>query len=217
MVLHVDGTTNPGTPALPEFIKAHVYLPPNLVEEFPDVDEPISSIVQSFIENLGVPTVMRWKRAGLKRGWNLGTSAQPYNPPQITPLGIPSPTTPLSAHYVFHGRPYGLTASHDHPSTSSNHLSNVSGNGIAPDADQDMFGELDASACQLLDATEKIDRLESELGEMVEREARMVAECAAANFTILSLRQEMQMLIGRLRVRDGEAAQHSIGVACSSE
>jgi hypothetical protein len=60
MVVHVDGTTPPKAPALPEYLKAHVYLPPNLVSEFTDSHRPIASIVQSFIEAVGVPTVLRW-------------------------------------------------------------------------------------------------------------------------------------------------------------
>jgi hypothetical protein len=59
MVLHVDGTAPPGTLPLPENLKAHFYFPPNLLNEFQDSHKPIAPIVQSFIENIGVPTVKR--------------------------------------------------------------------------------------------------------------------------------------------------------------
>jgi hypothetical protein len=65
MILHVDGTTVLGVLALPQFVKAHVYLPPNLIEEIPDSHQPILSIIQSFIENLGIPTIKRWNGLGV--------------------------------------------------------------------------------------------------------------------------------------------------------
>ena len=67
----MDGTTIPNAPALPEYLKAHVYLPPNLLNEFTESHEPIANIVQSFIETIGVPTVMRWRRAASNNNWSL--------------------------------------------------------------------------------------------------------------------------------------------------
>jgi hypothetical protein len=60
MVIHVDGTTPLQVPALLEYLKAHVYMPPNLVNEFTDSHSTIATIVQSFIETLRVSTVIRW-------------------------------------------------------------------------------------------------------------------------------------------------------------
>ena len=106
MVLHVDGTTPPGTPPRPENLKAHVYFPPNLLNEFKDSHESIAHIVQSFIENIGVPTVMRWRRAVTSLGWKLRDQSESTRTPLHLPL-IPDATFPSSAHYVFTGRPYG--------------------------------------------------------------------------------------------------------------
>jgi hypothetical protein len=119
MILHVNGTNVPGVPALPQFVKAHVYLPPNLVEEMPDSHQPISSIIQLFIENLGIPTIKRWKQAGRNRGWPLDQAGHAYGPGLITHALIPPPTSPSSSHYIFHGRPFDLhTSSNDlHAST----------------------------------------------------------------------------------------------------
>jgi hypothetical protein len=119
MILHVDGTTILGMPALPQFIKAHVYLPPTLVEEIPDAHQPISSIIQSFIENLGILTIKRWKRAGCKHRWPLDQPSHVYEPAFVTHAPVPPPTSPSSSHYIFHSCPFDLhTSSHDpHPST----------------------------------------------------------------------------------------------------
>jgi len=109
MVLHVDGTTIPNAPALPEYLKAHVYLPPNLVGEFTDSHGPIANIVQSFIEAIGVPTVMRWRRAASNNNWSLTqppSGGLPAPSAPNLPL-IPHATLPTSSYYIFPGRPYG--------------------------------------------------------------------------------------------------------------
>ena len=36
MVIHIEGATVTGTPNLPEYLKADVYLPPHLVDEHPE-------------------------------------------------------------------------------------------------------------------------------------------------------------------------------------
>src|ERR1700683_1024869 len=109
MVLHVDGTTIPDAPALPEYLKAHVYLPLNLVGEFTDSHGPIANIVQSFIEAIGVPTVMRWRRAASNNNWSLTqlpSGGLPVPSAPNLPL-IPHPTLPMSSYYIFPSRPYG--------------------------------------------------------------------------------------------------------------
>lgn len=117
MVLHVDGTTPPSVPALPEYLKAHVYLPPNLLNENPDSHESIARIVQTFIEVAGVPTVMRWRSAAQNSGWSLTQVGLPATPNSTTLPTIPPPITPMSSYYVFPGRPYGSLQ----PSTSLVH------------------------------------------------------------------------------------------------
>jgi hypothetical protein len=58
MVLHMDVMTPPKAMAVPEHLKAHVYLPSNLVNKFTDSHESIACIIQLFIEAVGVPTVI---------------------------------------------------------------------------------------------------------------------------------------------------------------
>jgi hypothetical protein len=207
MILHVDGTTVPGVPALPQFVKAHVYLPPNLVEEIPDSHQPISSIVQSFIENLGIPTIKRWKRAGRNRGWPLDQAGHAYGPGLVTHALIPPPTSPSSSHYVFHGRPFDL-----HTSGNDLHASTVPEEVAAPRAtpnsEQGDFEELDPSTLRLIDALEEIAGLRMKIDTMAEGEVKREAEYAAGEVshkaTILSLRNEIQALIGKVRAQEVE-------------
>jgi hypothetical protein len=118
MVLHVDGTIIPNAPALPEYLKAHVYLPPNLVGEFTDSHGSITNIIQSYIEAIGVPTVMRWRHAASNNNWSLmqpplGGLPAPSAP--NLPL-IPHPTLPTSSYYIFPGHPYGSLHVYGQPS-----------------------------------------------------------------------------------------------------
>ncbi|KAF8230973.1 hypothetical protein L208DRAFT_1378310 [Tricholoma matsutake] len=47
---HVEGTNSPGAPALPECVKADIYLPPVFVSKHPEAHPAIAQIVQTFIE-----------------------------------------------------------------------------------------------------------------------------------------------------------------------
>ncbi|KAK6980890.1 hypothetical protein R3P38DRAFT_2579420, partial [Favolaschia claudopus] len=107
MVLHIDGTTVPNTPALPEYLRASVHLPPRLVARHPASHGPIAQIVQMFIESVGVPTVQQWRADANSRGWPLtqggdGSSANP-----ISPILVPTPAS-NSSHYKFFGRAAGV-------------------------------------------------------------------------------------------------------------
>lgn len=112
MVMHVDGTQVPNSPALPEYIKADVYIPPPFIEEHLIQPSAVASIVQHYIEDLAVPAVIRWKSAGRRTpglNWRfnnvgLGDTPPPNNTDQ--PL-IPPPIMPRSSHRVFCGRTSG--------------------------------------------------------------------------------------------------------------
>ena len=107
LIVHVEGSTTPGAPALPECIKADVYLPPAFIDEHPEAHSAIAQIVQTFIEAVGVPTVQCWTRAGKKRGWSLSQPGHVYRTPESIPHAlVPSPL-PGTSHYQFTGRPYG--------------------------------------------------------------------------------------------------------------
>ncbi|KAJ7473508.1 hypothetical protein FB451DRAFT_1249411, partial [Mycena latifolia] len=104
MVLHVEGTTIPGAPLAPEYMKAHICIPPSFLTENPASHAAIASIVQSFIEDVGIPTAAAWTRKAHARGWSL--TQQPGNlpvlvPDHLMPL-IPTPA-PRSSYYIFPG------------------------------------------------------------------------------------------------------------------
>ncbi|KAJ7790277.1 hypothetical protein B0H14DRAFT_2626171 [Mycena olivaceomarginata] len=109
MVITTEGTTVPGTPPRSEFLKAHVCIPPSFLSENPGSRVAIATIVQLFIEHVGVPTVEAWTRRALARNWPLTQPGSnglhvPVNPATL-PL-IPNPA-PSSAYYVFRGRAAG--------------------------------------------------------------------------------------------------------------
>ncbi|KAJ7087534.1 hypothetical protein B0H15DRAFT_949911 [Mycena belliarum] len=105
MVMHVAGTTVPGAPLVPERLKAQVYIPPHFLDENHGAHAPVASIVQQFIEAVGIPTAAAWKRHGLKI-WSM--SQHGIVPRVVLPTRlIPLPVSPGAAHYIFHGRPAG--------------------------------------------------------------------------------------------------------------
>ncbi|KAJ7695222.1 hypothetical protein B0H17DRAFT_1198911 [Mycena rosella] len=110
LILHVDGTTVPGAPLMPEFLKAHVYLPPSLIKENPGSHATITTIAQLFIENIGVLTATAWTRRAYARSWPLsqGNGLVPAAPSTAHLPLIPSPIFG-SSYYLFRGHPIGFT------------------------------------------------------------------------------------------------------------
>ncbi|KAJ6591775.1 hypothetical protein DFH09DRAFT_1073634 [Mycena vulgaris] len=108
LILHVEGTTMPGAPLAPEFLKAHVYMPPSFIRENPGAHAAITTIAQLFIEHISVPTAAAWERRAHVRGWSLtqGNGTIPAAPLTTHLPMIPTPA-PRSAYYIFCGRPTG--------------------------------------------------------------------------------------------------------------
>ncbi|KAJ7791140.1 hypothetical protein B0H14DRAFT_3567756 [Mycena olivaceomarginata] len=69
-IVHVNGTVVPGTPSAPERLKAHVYLPPHFLAHHPQAHPAVAFIVQTVIEQIGVPTVQDWRNKA-ERVWSL--------------------------------------------------------------------------------------------------------------------------------------------------
>ncbi|KAJ6631846.1 hypothetical protein B0H10DRAFT_1975307 [Mycena sp. CBHHK59/15] len=105
MILHVDGTTIPGAPLVPERLKAHVYMPPHFIAEHPEAHTSIAFISQTFLEQIGIPTANSWTHRA-KRLWNL-TQRGHLRAVQIPTVLVPHPVHHCSAYYVFPGRPMG--------------------------------------------------------------------------------------------------------------
>jgi hypothetical protein len=193
MILHMDGTTPPKAMAIPEHLKAHVYLPPNLVNEFADSHEPIAHIVQSFIEAVGVPTVIRWRRAAALNGWSLSQTGN-FPIPSLSHLPlIPEPTKPTSSYYVFPGRPYGSFQPTTQHSSENPHAS------ISPSVENfqshcDVHDSLyEDDQPDLARVMEENVRLREELRLAQEREAEREA-------VIIKLRKGLRELVGRQEV-----------------
>ncbi|KAJ7020929.1 hypothetical protein C8F04DRAFT_1274377 [Mycena alexandri] len=106
MIIHVDGTTAPGTPAEPQYLRASTYLPPAFVEAHPASHAPIARIVQTFVEAVGVPTVQQWRANAHRMGWPLTQTG--VGRTANTPSNHLIPTPELnSALYRFFGRRTG--------------------------------------------------------------------------------------------------------------
>ncbi|KAJ7801384.1 hypothetical protein B0H14DRAFT_3489634 [Mycena olivaceomarginata] len=108
MVMTVEGTTVPGTPQQPEYLKAFVSMPPSFVRENPGSHAHIATIIQMFIEHVGVPTVASWTRRARAR-WSL---SQRGSVPVPSAAHLPLIQGPLlhTTHYVFCGRVAGWTS-----------------------------------------------------------------------------------------------------------
>lgn len=164
MVIHVEGTTIPGAALTPEFLKAHVYLPPLFVHENPASHAALAAMVQLFIEHVGIPTAASWTRRARARNWPLTQAGStPAAPPAYIPL-IPDPA-PRSSYYLFRGRPPTgiapsiLLAAADPPAPSSSQLS-------VYDIDEI---ELNAAEESLLTALERNAQLENDVVVFVAR------------------------------------------------
>lgn len=67
----------------------------------------MTAMVQTFIEEIGVPTVNQYTAAGHDIGWTFTQNAGFIMPSIQNPVLIPPPVKTRSAHYVFCGHPYG--------------------------------------------------------------------------------------------------------------
>jgi hypothetical protein len=144
-IISSGGTTVPGSPARPEFLKASVYLPPAFVTHNPDLHRPIIDIIQQYIETVGVRTVTMWtQRARQDLGYSLTQVGNPQ--PNLNVDTFPSPDY-NSAHYTFLGQPYRITedpmaSSVQAPSQASSSDSYAFAFGEDPDASTLAFIDL---------------------------------------------------------------------------
>lgn len=174
-----------------------MYIPPHLLIEQPDCKRSIAAIVQAAIENIGIPTVKRWREAARGFGWSLSQPGHISTPSQNIHL-IPPPVSPGSASYIFRGRQYGslplLIPSLDDPSTTrtSFHSSSASSSTTfntlipppSPSSDLYFSDDLSPAELALVNATEKIAYLEERLELANQKEEEYLAE-------IEDLRNEM--------------------------
>jgi hypothetical protein len=206
LVIHVEGATIPGAPVLPECLKADVYLPPHLLDEYPECQLPIAAIVQTYIEDIGIPTVNRYIAAGRKFGWSFTQNRSTYAIPssQNLPL-IPPPAKAGSAHYVFQGRPYGSLPLPPQHSNSDQHRpmpTASSPSSRSESTDGYFLDDPNTLELTLLNAAEKIADLESGLERAALAEANYVKE-------ITNLRKELAETYATLRQQEARLAEHT--------
>jgi hypothetical protein len=198
--MHVEGAAVPGAPILPEFLKAHVYIPPHLVAELPACRQSIATIVQTFLEDIGVPTVEQWAASAHAKGWSLSSSGAVVTPSTTYPYLIPPPTAPASAHYVFRGRPYGSLAAVVPGSSESATARTMLP--LPQSSDEDFPEQPDPFQLALINATEKIAYLDEQLALAAQKEEEYLAE-------ITGLRNELTAVFSKLRKRETTIANYS--------
>ncbi|KAJ7143243.1 hypothetical protein C8R46DRAFT_1233019 [Mycena filopes] len=161
MILHANGTTIPGSPARPEYLRTSVYLPPAFLRRFPHAHAELANIAQRFIECAGVPTVRAWTEDTATLGWGLTQPTRVFRPNHIPPnTVIPAPQPGNSTHYIFRGRP-----AVDAPLTNSNNETASTPSSPSPSrygSEEPVTDEVLA----LLTAMERIAALEGEVDQL---------------------------------------------------
>ena len=214
VILHVEGTTIPGAPPLPEYLKSDVYLPPHLIDETPDCHRPIAAIVQTFIEEIGVPTVNRWSRAAHNLGWSLNQKGPVSTPSNHYPHLIPPPVSSGSAHYNFRGHPYGSlsmptmpsqpSVSILHPSASSSATAPPVALPLSQASSSDIYfaEEPDSGTLALMDATEQLAFLKAQLERADQKEEEY-------QIKIADLQNELATTFAKLQKQEAILAQYT--------
>ncbi|KAJ6602309.1 hypothetical protein B0H10DRAFT_2230194 [Mycena sp. CBHHK59/15] len=190
IVLHVEGTTAPNTPVLPEFLRCTAYLPPSFLAQNPASHGPITHIAQTFIESVGVPTINQWVRHARAHGWSL-TQTGPRPQPNRTPRTlVPAPDSRDSSHYKFLGRPVGAldsilaTAATSNPSPPPLV--------VIPDYDEEeLLARLDDAEAM---ASEHLARIQ----ELEEQAEMLISQVAALETALTDERHSNTVLCGTL-------------------
>lgn len=106
MIISSSGTTVPGAPTRPEYLKASVYLPPAFVAHHPDLHRHIIDIVQHYIETVGIRTVTMWTQRA-RRDLHYSLTQIGHAKRNALVNEIPSPDY-NSSQYTFLGQPYRI-------------------------------------------------------------------------------------------------------------
>jgi hypothetical protein len=146
--------------------------------------------VQTFLEDIGVPTVERWAASARAKGWSLSLSGAVVTPSMTYPYLIPPPTAPASAHYVFRGRPYGSLAAVVPGSSESATACTMPP--LSQSSDEDFPEQPDTFQLALINATKKIAYLDEQLALAAQKEEEYLAE-------ITGLQDELTAAFSKLR------------------
>ena len=178
MVISSGGTTVPGSPTRPEYLKASVYLPPAFISHHPDLHCSIIDIVQHYIETVGVRTVTMWsQRARHDLHYSLTQVGNPHQ--NVLFNAIPSPEY-NSAHYTFLGQPYRIT---DDPSAAPVQAPSPVGSTASFD-----FGEdPDTSALMIIDLKQHNSELQDQIHAQQQHISDLEEQVNVANLHNASL------------------------------
>lgn len=192
MVISSGGTTVPGSPARPEFLKASVYLPPAFVIHHPDLHHHLIDIIQHYIETVGVRTVTMWtQRARRELGYSFTQVGNPRQNPQVD--AIPSPEY-NSAHYTFLGQPYRIT---EDPSTRS---VRPPSRASSTDSYEYAFGEdPDPSMLEIMDLQDEKRELREQIHNLQQRISALEEEAKVTNIHNSSLNDRIVFLEGQIQ------------------
>lgn len=115
IVLHHPGATSPGLDVSPENLKAEVYVNPKVLLDHHELHSVIAQISQLFIADCATPLARAFAENWIQNNWNSSGSQMPSKgkttlkgkgQADVMPL-VPSPVSPSSTHFTFHGRPRG--------------------------------------------------------------------------------------------------------------
>lgn len=137
-MVHIPGAVEPGTPASPEFIKAHVYIPGTIVTEMERGGglNTVPDLLQVIIRELGVPTLTRFNRLR-KKFWKFASQLTvPRTRPLPIVVGMPVPIPSGSARYTFYGRRFESREA-KYPEGSSTRSEWPKDKAIQPDCDRE--------------------------------------------------------------------------------
>ena len=180
MIISSGGTTIPGSPTRPEYLKANVYLPPAFVTHNPDLHRPLVDIVQHYIESVGVRTVNLWtQRARRDLGYSLTQVGNPQQNQHVNTIPCPDYN---SAHYTFLGQPYRIM---EDPSAGSFQAPSQAS---STDSYAEAFGEdPDASTLVIIDLQEEIRELHERIHNLEQERSDLEEEVKVLNLRNSSL------------------------------
>ncbi|KAJ3491484.1 hypothetical protein NLJ89_g11333 [Agrocybe chaxingu] len=107
--IHVAGTTRPGSPKDPQYVKANVFFPDHLLCEEPHLRTVLGNMVQQFIVEVSIPTIMQYECCAaklFKLKLTLATDLRPL----MQHRDFPTASPPSSCNFIFHSCPLTATA-----------------------------------------------------------------------------------------------------------
>jgi hypothetical protein len=168
----------------------------------PDSHPAIVQIIQTFIEQLGIPTVMWWTQAAKNFSWSLSQTGHVNKPLTPTEL-VPPPMSPSSSHYVFTSCSYGslpsLTLATLRASSNDDDMPMHSQPRIAHVVPDNSNSFLSNTAAGLVELYEQLANLQHKLTAGAEHEGQYEEQ-------IVSLQTEVEMLTDWLVQHDKELA-----------